>query len=576
MKSLKKQLFFRYTVLITAILIVTGVMSGSLIKESMGNIATTSLQTKLNGDISVLGTMSDQVYGGLTFKSGEVRRSNGKSIKGDYELVDKIGSDLEDAVTLFQADGDDFVRIATNIYKEDGSRAVGTFLGKDSEAYKSIMEQKRYIGKANILGKRYLTVYDPLVIDNEVKGIWFVGVPTEKIDTIIKAQMKQFLLIYVVVMSVCLIISALISLSVGKRISRPIVELSEVADKLSQGDLTLNIKDKLMKNKTEIGQLATSFNNMRENLLALIREIQSSSLGMLESSEKIALTSKQSSTSAEEVAETINEIARGATDQADSTMSGAERLADLSNLIGDEREHIEDMNTATKRVSHLVNEGLDITDQLAMKTKINGEAVGVVFESILKTNESSTKISEASSVIASIAEQTNLLALNAAIEAARAGEQGRGFAVVAEEIRKLAEQSTASTKNIDEMVTRLKDNAELAVRKMEEAGSIVKDQEMSVNLTIEKYNDISKAMEDAERAVVILAEASKSIEAKKEDVQAVIENLSAVAEENAASTEEASATMQEQSASIEEIANAIEGFAMLAVELQKLVENFKL
>lgn len=367
-------------------------------------------------------------------------------------------------------------------------------------------------------------------------------------------------------------ISMLISRSVAKGL-QSVVNNTEV---LSNFDLSSKISQKFTNRKDEVGKLSRSVQTIVHNMRNLISEVSKTSGQVATLAQEVTATAEQSAIAAEEVAHTIGEIANGATEQANHTTEGANKLAELSEVIEKDKEYIEQMNVATKSVGQLVDEGITISDQLAKKTKANNEASRIVKESIDKTNESSSQISEASNVIASIAEQTNLLALNAAIEAARAGEAGKGFSVVAEEIRKLAEQSTKSTKNIDIIVTTLKADAEIAVQKMEEASSLSKEQADSVVLTIEKYNEIAKAMEDAKKAVAILTEASEIMEEKKEDVAGVITNLSALAQENAAATQEASASMEEQTASVDQIASASENLAKLAVELQDLIIQFKL
>ena len=143
------------------------------------------------------------------------------------------------------------------------------------------------------------------------------------------------------------------------------------------------------------------------------------------------------------------------------------------------------------------------------------EVAKEISEGILKTHESSSKIGQASNVIASIAEQTNLLALNAAIEAARAGEMGRGFSIVAGEIKKLAEQSSKSTKEIDEIVKELQSNAQHAVKTMERVSEITKEQTDSVMKNKDKYILIEEAMESTLEVLEELNASGQEIENMK-------------------------------------------------------------
>lgn len=275
------------------------------------------------------------------------------------------------------------------------------------------------------------------------------------------------------------------------------------------------------------------------------------------------------------MAQTVNEIAKGATDQAKNTMDAAMALERLSKEIENNQKGTQDLASASAKISQLVKTGLTVVSDLAQKTKENALASDVVFSSIQKTNESSAKISEASGMITTISEQTNLLALNASIEAARAGEHGRGFAVVADEIRKLAEQSRITTTTIDEMVSRLQKDAETAVQKMHESGIIVKEEEKSVELTKETFDQIAQAIGQSEKMVTLINQTSIKMEENKANVMVNIDTLSAVAQENAASTEEASAAIEEQTASAEQIADASEDLSEMAQNLQAMIRKFK-
>jgi len=239
------------------------------------------------------------------------------------------------------------------------------------------------------------------------------------------------------------------------------------------------------------------------------------------------------------------------------------------------QEHLGNVNSASNKVRDVVEEGLKEIDNLLRVTEESNEVAKEISEGILKTHESSSKIGQASNVIASIAEQTNLLALNAAIEAARAGEMGRGFSIVAGEIKKLAEQSSKSTKEIDEIVKELQSNAQHAVKTMERVSEITKEQTDSVMKNKDKYILIEEAMESTLEVLEELNASGQEIENMKNVIIDTLQNLSAIAEENSAATEEISASIEEQTAFIEEIANASDRLSDLAQKLQAIIEKFK-
>ena len=173
----------------------------------------------------------------------------------------------------------------------------------------------------------------------------------------------------------------------------------------------------------------------------------------------------------------------------------------------------------------VIEDGLKEINNLASITEESNIAAKEIYDVILKTDASSNKIGQASNVISSIAEQTNLLALNAAIEAARAGEAGKGFAVVAEEIRKLAEQSSSSTMDIDKIVNDLQTNSQNAVTTMERISEVTKEQTNSVMQNKDKYMLISEAMKESAAVIEQLNLSSEEMDKMKNEILDTLGNL---------------------------------------------------
>lgn len=102
--------------------------------------------------------------------------SSGEILNNKFGQVGKFSDLTGDIATVFAKDGDDFVRVSTSLLKEDGTRAMGTYLGKKSPAYEPIMNKQTYVGNARLFGKDYVTVYAPIIdMENEVIGILFIG-----------------------------------------------------------------------------------------------------------------------------------------------------------------------------------------------------------------------------------------------------------------------------------------------------------------------------------------------------------------------------------------------------------------
>ncbi len=153
-----------------------------------------TLQMKIDGDIRAARLYVERHYGSLSMADGRMLAAKGVSIEDDFSMVDSIAADLGVVATVFARQGEDFRRISTNIRKQDGQRAVNTMLGKGSAAYASVIKGTTYLGQADILGKPYLTAYDPIVDrDSAVIGILFLGIPQTEVKSIAAQTMKDLL-----------------------------------------------------------------------------------------------------------------------------------------------------------------------------------------------------------------------------------------------------------------------------------------------------------------------------------------------------------------------------------------------
>lgn len=438
-----------------------------------------------------------------------------------------------------------------------------------STVFEKILSEKTGISNYLYEGKNLYASYAPINGTN-----WTFVITANQKEVLSAVPVLQKIIILMV--AIILLISIILAYFLGSSITRPTIEMIRYSEKISNLNISEDIPKVFMERKDETGTLARSMQVITDSLREIIQDISKSSEQVTAASEELTATSQQSATASEEISKTIEEISRGAYEQAQNTEEGSGKADLLGEAIEKDQGYMKDLNDASEKVSQAVQNGLVDIDNLLSITEDSNGAINTIHDVILKTNISADNIGQASTVIASISEQTNLLALNAAIEAARAGEAGRGFSVVAEEIKKLAEQSSSSTKLIDNIVKELQNNARDVVKTVERVSEISKEQTNSVMSSKEKYMLISQCMKEAIIAVEQLNTSGKEMEIMKSEILNTLQSLSSIAEENSAATEQATASIEEQTASMEEIAKASEGLSELAQNLQSIITRFKI
>lgn len=333
---------------------------------------------------------------------------------------------------------------------------------------------------------------------------------------------------------------------------------------------------KHMRSRSEIGVVMRAVVTLNNNLKDIISGISVHAQNTAATAEELTATAQSTSDSAGEVSRAVSNIAEGATSQAEDTQTAAAAVDASNHHLREMIDVLAELVSVTDMINQSKNEGNESLKELVHAIDVSSKSSHEISGIIIQTRESADKISTAGEMIQVISDQTNLLALNAAIEAARAGDAGRGFAVVAEEIRKLAEQSAGFTDEIKSTIEDLKIKVERAVNSIKEVSEVVANQNVKLQETENKFNNISNAVDTAREVVKKLNQSSKEIEEKNQKMVSIIESLSAISEENAATTEEASAAVDTQVQSISDITKASENLAEIATELQAEVAKFEI
>jgi methyl-accepting chemotaxis protein len=391
----------------------------------------------------------------------------------------------------------------------------------------------------------------------------------EKLDTLITDSISKIFLVTLL----SILIGALLVFVILNAYRKPIYELLEAADRISEGDLSVEIKGN---SRSEISQLSQAFKSMVENLRSLIKEIQESSL-------HISTLSEEMSASSEEVASASRKISDNATDISHGTEVQSAKIVDITHAMQDMTHNIQEIADNTQKVSkntNLVNNTIsdigNASREILLKMDLIRSSVDDTEGVIMELDSKSQQINEIVTLITRIADQTNMLALNAAIEAARAGEHGRGFSVVADEVRKLADESGRSANDISKLIDEIRSGISETVESIEASKKDVQVGSLSVNNAVEMVAGIVPTINEITNMIEDVAAATEEQSASIEEITSTLEDISSISEQSAAGIQETAAALEEQSASMSELANMASDLSLLGEKMRKATERFKL
>ncbi|MGV8982677.1 methyl-accepting chemotaxis protein [Clostridium sp.] len=375
-----------------------------------------------------------------------------------------------------------------------------------------------------------------------------------------------------------IIVSAAFAWFFSKRITKPILLITELVDKTANLDLIID--EKLTKQincyKDETGQIGRAVNNLRKDLRDITVLIKSDSDGIIKFTDQLSKATGETVVSIKAVTQTIEELAKGSVSQASDSQEISENLSSLADEIDISVGSSSQVKSLSEEVKTVNESSKNTFKVLKMKLEKSNSASQEVSRNIDILSTKSTSIGKIVSSIQAIAAQTNLLALNAAIEAARAGESGRGFAVVADEIRKLAEQTAVSTKEIGTVIEEIQKEIDKANSSMNIGNHIVKEVDDALKETDNSFAIIENSIDNTLIRIGELTENISKVDADKSKIVLAFESISAVSEESAAATEEVSASMDEQLESMESISTTSEDLRDISYKLEKLISRFKI
>ncbi|MCK8817223.1 methyl-accepting chemotaxis protein [Natroniella sulfidigena] len=482
------------------------------------------------------------------------------AIKGDHFFSDSMISRQTDLPTSslavpIEEDGEQVGVLAATVSFAELQQIIDDFSEEDEFAYitdsegtlvahpdyERVLAQDN-IGEANEVVAEALEGRSGVGEYYNTQGVEMLGAyaPVDQLDWVVVAQattesafsqVDNILWQTILILVIAIIIAIIVALFIANNFSKPIQELVTKMREVGQGNLKARVD---IDRSDEIGELADNFNRMVTEEAEIVADIIDVTETLASSGEELSALAEEASGNVETTAGNMQQMS-----------AGIEEVSATTEKINDFAEE-----TAVS-----AEEGQVKIEEAVSEMESIKETVTKAVESINDLGDSSDQIGQIIELITNIAEQTNLLALNAAIEAARAGEHGQGFAVVAEEIRQLAEETTAATDKISGLVKQTQSEADNAISAVKTGADEVEQGEEVINQAGVAFNQI--------------VEEINNTTAQLQDTTAVIQQLATGSDEVVKATDEITKVTDEVTSSSLDLTE-------LAEELNQLVNKFEI
>lgn len=504
--------------------------------------------------------------------NGDLWKGTTLNITKSEKIVEHIKETTGMDVSIFWGD----TRILTSIKNETGERQTQT---KAPDAVvKKVLENGEYYQNNNIeiLGTDYIVCYIPFYQegkpDTSPVGMVFLGNPRIHVSKIINQIRLQMLISILIVLFITGVIVTILIQHMLHALSKSMCFLQ----KISEGDLTIEIDSSLLKRPDEIGMLGREIQKLHKELLAIIDILREKSKQLGLESETLKHLSGNILSVMQGLDKSAQEMAVSCTNQAEDAATAGADVTSMGEMIGNNTIEIRKMYDISNQIQAVSEQTMNEIQVLNEEMKQVNTSMNYLGQQTRLTKESADKINNATELIAAVANQTSLLSLNASIEAARAGDLGKGFGVVAAEIQKLSVQANEAVEDIRSMADNLTKNSNETIERMEEVQIIIEHQKQTIQKTGEVFKDVRTGICESAHNMGTVIHQSEEMEEVRTEIVAAVQNSASLAQENAASIQEVMASLESAYEEIHILSEQTNVLGNLSMQMKNSIEVFQI
>lgn len=439
--------------------------------------------------------------------------------------------------------------------------------GENAETVKRFVEEEQGVFSYNYEGRKRFAAFETL------ENGWTLVVAADSNE--FQSNINRLVTFFITITAIAMIIGVVGAYFFANSISKPIHHITVSGKKLAAGDFTVQLPDKYLQRKDEAGDLAKTFITLTTNMRTMLNQVLNSAQQVENAVAEMTERANTAATITKATNDLVEQVAQAAETQLESAKDSATAMQEMA--AGTERvaSIATDVSEASSEVQQHTNVGEKLLQETVAQMNDIEQGTQTTAETIHKLQSTSRQINEITQMITDIADQTNLLALNASIEAARAGEAGSGFAVVADEIRKLSEETANSAAKINELITMIQKDTEIAVetvtrnkQDVDEGIDLMKKLSGDFATMFEYLNEIHSQMND-------LSALAEQMSAGTEEVTSSVEEAMELTADTTEKMRNVKEQVNEQSHMITDIHRATGLLEKTAEALKESVQKFK-